>query len=63
MPKEIEEMERLYVTFYRDLHLKAHSESIYNRILWDSQFNAAEFVMGYLDRFVGLYALRDGSDQ
>lgn len=31
----------------------AHSHYIYNRILWDSKYKADEFVIGYLDRFVG----------
>lgn len=30
------------------------SEDTYNRIRWDSRFDTSEFVIGYLDRFVGM---------
>jgi uncharacterized protein (UPF0248 family) len=32
----------------------ATSDSIYHRILWDSQFNPEDFIIGYLDRFIGM---------
>jgi uncharacterized protein (UPF0248 family) len=31
------------------------SDTIYHRILWDPAFNAEDYVMGYLDRFVGKF--------
>jgi predicted permease len=33
------------------------SDTIYHRILWDPAFNAEDYIIGYLDRFVGMLKL------